>query len=45
MYTATSAESALETVKLQQPEVLMVDYQLGEITGIELIEQIRSSVS
>ncbi len=41
VHTANSPQCAFKILEQQQPDVLMVDYQLGEITGIELIERIR----
>lgn len=41
VYTAASAREALELAEVYRPEILITDISMTEMTGLELIEQIR----
>jgi DNA-binding NarL/FixJ family response regulator len=38
---ASSREEALELVRRRQPDVLLIDYRLGDATGTELVRELR----
>lgn len=40
--TAETGERGLEMVTRQQPDVLIVDFKLGDMTGLEMIRELRS---
>src|SRR6059036_6919 len=40
---ATSAEDALEVLRLQQFAVIVADYQLGGMNGVDFLEKLRDS--
>jgi YesN/AraC family two-component response regulator len=42
IFTAASGKEALSIVKSQQPDIVITDIQMAEMTGIELIAAIRS---
>jgi CheY-like chemotaxis protein len=39
---AADGESALDAIRLQQPDVVLVDIQLPGIDGLELVRQLRA---
>ena len=41
VYTAASAREALELAKTHRPEIIITDISMTEMTGLELIEEIR----
>lgn len=42
VYTAASGRAALELIKQHAPELIITDISMTEMTGLELIEQIRA---
>ena len=42
VHTAASAEEALPQVKSFRPDVLLIDYKLPKMTGLELLRAARS---
>ena len=45
IYSFISAEECLVTLKSISPDVLILDYQLPGMTGIELYEQVKDQLS
>lgn len=45
IYSFISAEECLVTLKSINPDVLILDYQLPGMTGIELYEQVKDQLS
>lgn len=43
VYTAASAHEALEVVKDHHPEIIVSDISMTEMTGLELIEEVRKT--
>lgn len=41
VYTAASAMEAEEVIKKHQPEIMVTDISMTEMSGLELVEQIR----
>ncbi|MFZ5471048.1 MAG: response regulator [Myxococcota bacterium] len=41
MIFTASAKAALEIMKREQPDVLICDYLMPEIDGVELVEEVR----
>lgn len=41
VYTAASAKEALEVMRDRRPEIVVTDISMSEMTGLELIEEIR----
>jgi len=40
IFTATSSESALDVVKSEHPQIVLLDLVLPEVTGFELLDRI-----
>ena len=45
IYLFTTAEECLVTLKSISPDVLILDYELPGMTGIELFEQVKDKLS
>ena len=42
VYTASCAREAAELIREQRPEIMVTDISMTEMSGLELVEQIRS---
>jgi len=40
--TAQSGEEVIELVKEEKPDILVIDYQMPGMTGVEVVEKLRS---
>ena len=45
VYTAASAMEALEVIEKEQPQVMLTDISMSEMSGLDLMEKIRSRYS
>lgn len=45
VYTASSARNALKIIERNHPQIMLTDISMEEMTGLDLISQIRSSPS
>jgi len=43
VFVAASGKEAIETIKQQQPDIMITDIRMTEMTGIELIAEIRKA--
>ena len=41
VFTASSAREAIEVLEMHQPEIMITDIQMSEMTGLQLIEEAR----
>lgn len=45
VYTASSAKKALEIIEREHPQIMLTDISMEDVTGLELISEVRKSCS